>query len=64
MELKDNSARIGNRLSKFAAANVLLRDKLNSCLDILVAVNPHASHADCQAALKKLGEILIENKPQ
>ena len=64
MELKDNAARIGNRLSKFAAANVLLRDKLNSCLDILVAVNPHASHADCQAALKKLGEILIENKPR
>lgn len=53
-----------NRLSKFAAANVLLQDKLNSCLDILVEVHPHASHADCQAALKKLGEILMENKPQ
>ena len=53
-----------NRLSKFAAANVLLRDKLNSCLDILVAVHPHANHADCQKALKKLGEILMENKPQ
>lgn len=53
-----------NRLSKFAEANVLLRDKLNSCLDILVAVHPHASHADCQTALKNLGEILMENKPQ
>ena len=53
-----------NRLSKFAADNVLLRDKLNSCLDILVAVHPHASHADYQTALKKLGQILMENKPQ
>lgn len=47
-----------------SAANVRLRDKLNACLDILVAVHPHASHADCQTALKKLGEILMENKPK
>lgn len=53
-----------NRLSKFAAANVLLRDKLNACLDVLVVVKPDASHADCQTALKKLSEILMEDKPQ
>lgn len=53
-----------NCLSRLTEANVRLRDKLNSCLDILVAVHPHASHADCQTALKKLGEILMENKPK
>lgn len=53
-----------NRLSKFAAANVLLRDKLNACLDVLVMVNPDASLADCQTALKKLGEIIMKDLPQ
>lgn len=53
-----------NRLSKFAAANVLLRDKLNSCIDILVEVHPHASHEDCQTALKEIGKILMESKPK
>ena len=46
-----------------SAANVLLRYKLSACLDILVAVHPHASHTDCQTALKKLG-VLMANKPQ
>lgn len=53
-----------NRLSKFAEANVRLRDRLNACLDVLVVVKPDAGLADCQTALKKLWEILMENKPQ